>query len=78
MIIYWSDKFLTGHGLVDHQHQSLFQAINEFEIVQGVDRALGAGRRRSEVVAGLPQTHCAQVEDAEAEANAIILMEWTH
>ena len=28
--IQWSDQFATGYHLVDHQHQGLFKAINEF------------------------------------------------
>lgn len=41
--IQWSAQFATGNGLVDHQHQSLFDAIGEF------DEALEAGIAPSRV-----------------------------
>jgi len=31
MRIQWGDPFITGHSLVDHQHQALFEAINQFD-----------------------------------------------
>ena len=37
MRIQWGDPFVTGNGLVDHQHLALFEAIN------GFDEALEAG-----------------------------------
>ena len=50
MSIEWSDRFATGNGLVDHQHQALFEAIDEFE------QALAAGvapKRVDEILAFL-------------------------
>ncbi|BDU71994.1 bacteriohemerythrin [Mesoterricola silvestris] len=32
MRIQWGEQFITGHGLVDHQHEALFAAINEFDL----------------------------------------------
>jgi len=37
MLIKWCDAYATGNSLVDHQHQSLFAAINAF------DEAMEAG-----------------------------------
>lgn len=30
-LIEWSEQFLTGHPVIDHQHQALFEQINELE-----------------------------------------------
>lgn len=30
-LIEWSERFLTGHPVIDHQHQALFEQINELE-----------------------------------------------
>jgi len=43
MQIQWGEKFATGHHVVDHQHQALFNAINQF------DEALLAGVAPSRV-----------------------------
>lgn len=32
MLIQWSDRFATGHALVDQQHQALFGAIQDFDL----------------------------------------------
>ncbi len=50
MRIQWGGQFATGHALVDHQHEALFDAINAF------DSALEAGlapQRMDEMLAFL-------------------------
>jgi len=50
MRIQWGEQFATGHSLVDHQHEALFDAINAFDeaLVEGL-----APQRMDEMLAFL-------------------------